>query len=464
MNTLSELPIMFRKLFPLLAISLSGVAILPVSDQVNALTPLTRGQVQQLRNLVQLMPQNKPKRKAKLSDSIIPGDGLSTGRSSLADLRFNDGSLARVGEQAIFRFLPQTRNFTLNNGTVLLLIPPGRGRTNIKTPSAAAAIRGSALFVRYDSATDTTVVGALTNSGIEVTDKDGANSQVLKAGQMMVVVKGKFEKLYNFDLRSFYETSDIIRGLDLTRQSPTDASKNPTLDSVRAETSEALAKQPRITGVGMIQNPSFLKVSPPPAEPTTNIEVTRVDNQATVLSETSQVQSKINPRDRRIPDQNVSNSGNESTNTSNIPVIETKLPETKVPETKPVGQTPSEPKLPETKVPETKPVGQTPSEPKLPETKVPETKPVGQTPSEPKLPETKVPETKPPETKPPETKPPETKPPETKPPETKPPEVKPPETKPPETKPPETKPPEVKPPEVKPPSDALPPPGDRPPT
>ena len=107
MNTLSELPVMFRKLFPLLAISLSGVAILPVSDRVNALTPLTKGEVQQLRNLVQLMPQNQPKRKAKLLDAMIPGDGLSTGRSSLADVRFNDGSLARVGEQAVFKFSPR---------------------------------------------------------------------------------------------------------------------------------------------------------------------------------------------------------------------------------------------------------------------------------------------------------------------------------------------------------------------
>ncbi len=443
MNTLSELPVMFRKLFPLLAISLSGVAILPVSDRVNALTPLTKGEVQGLRNLVQLMPQSKPKRRARLLDPLVPGDGLSTGRSSLADVRFNDGSLARVGEQAVFQFSPKTRNFTLNNGTVLLLIPPGRGRTNIRTPSAAAAIRGSALFVRYDQATDTTVVGALTNSGIEVTDKDAANSQVLQAGQMMVVVKGKFEKLYNFDLRNFYETSQIVRGLDLTRQS-TSVDKNPALDSVRAETSEALAKQPRVEGQGAIQNPSFLKISPLPEEPKTDTETVRVENQVEALSQTSQVQSKINPRDRRVPDQNFSNSENESTNNSNVPVIEPKPPETK-----PIGQTPPDPKPPETK-----PIGQTPPDPKPPETK-----PIGQTPPDPK-----PPEIKPPEIKPPEIKPPEIKPPEIKPPEIKPPEIKPPEIKPPETKPPEIKPPEIKPPETKPPSETLPPPENRTPT
>ena len=340
MSTLSELPIMFRKLFPLAI--MSGVIVLSVSNPAKAVTPLTKAVVQDLHNLVQLMPRNKPKRKAQLSDAIIPGDGLSTGRSSLADLRFNDGSLARVGEQAVFQFLPKTRNFTLNNGTVLLLIPPGRGRTNIRTPSAAAAIRGSALFVRYDKATDTTVIGALTNSGIEVINKDASGSQVLKAGQVMVVVKGKFERLYDFDLRKFYETSGIVRGLDLTRQS-TNAIQDPALDSVRVETSEALAKQPPVTGPGTIQNPSFVKLTPTDPEATDVTDATSavvpVKNQAEILPDTLQIESN-NPRNNRVPNnKNSGGSGNENINTSNPSVIppiqETPTPKPETPTPKP---------------------------------------------------------------------------------------------------------------------------------
>ncbi|MFL9464331.1 FecR domain-containing protein, partial [Scytonema tolypothrichoides VB-61278_2] len=157
---------MFRKLLLLLVMSLWGSVVLPLPQKASAVTPLTLAVIQEFRNLVQLMPQNKPKRKARKLDAMIPGDGLSTGRAALAELRFNDGSIARIGQQAIFQFVPQTRNLKLSNGTALLLIPPGQGQTRVNTPNAAAAIRGSALFVRYDPQTDTTIVGALTNSGI----------------------------------------------------------------------------------------------------------------------------------------------------------------------------------------------------------------------------------------------------------------------------------------------------------
>ncbi|BDI18423.1 hypothetical protein ANSO36C_42250 [Nostoc cf. commune SO-36] len=265
---------MFYKSFPLLVIGLWGVIVLPLPNRVNAITPLTRAEIQNLHNLVQLIPRDRhKKRPARKSDAMIPGDGLSTGRASLADLRFNDGSLARVGEQAIFQFLPKTRSFRLSNGTALLLIPPGRGQTRIQTPSAAAAIRGSALFVRYNQQTDTTIVGALTNSGIEVSNKEASQSQVLQAGQMMVIVKGKFQGLYDFDLRNFYETSDMVRGLDLTKQNLTPTA-DPAIASVQAETSAALNAQSPITGEGIVDNPSFADLSTSPSTSSTNNTIT----------------------------------------------------------------------------------------------------------------------------------------------------------------------------------------------
>ncbi|WP_414552129.1 FecR domain-containing protein, partial [Anabaena sp. CCY 0017] len=225
------------------------------------MTPLTRAEIQNLRNIVQLIPLRQRQRPARRADPMNPGDRLSTGRASLADLRFNDGSLARVGEQAVFRFLPQSRNFTLSNGTMLLLIPPGRGKTRIQTPNAAAAIRGSALFVRYDEKTDTTVVGALTNSGIEVFNQKASQNQLLEAGQLMVIVKGEFQGLYDFDLRTFYETSDLVRGLNLD-QLDIDDTSDRAIASVKAEITTAVAKQLPVNGEKVIENPSFLQLSP----------------------------------------------------------------------------------------------------------------------------------------------------------------------------------------------------------
>ncbi|OYD93759.1 hypothetical protein CDG76_17400 [Nostoc sp. 'Peltigera membranacea cyanobiont' 210A] len=268
---------MFYKSFPLLVIGLWGLIVLPLPNRVSAITPLTRAEIQNLRNIVQLIPKDKlKKRAARKLDAMTPGDGLSTGRASLADLRFNDGSLARVGEQALFQFLPKTRDFKLTNGTVLLLIPPGKGQTRIQTPNAAAAIRGSALFVRYDQQTDTTIVGALTNSGIEVSNKKASQTQVLEAGQMVIIVKGEFQRLYDFDLRNFYETSQMVRELDLNRQSPV-PTNDPAITSVQAETAAALEAQPPIKGEEMQLTRPNSPTDPTPVTSTDPTPVTSTD-------------------------------------------------------------------------------------------------------------------------------------------------------------------------------------------
>ncbi|MFN6480891.1 FecR domain-containing protein, partial [Nostoc sp. DedQUE07] len=344
---------MFYKSFPLLVIGLWGLIVLPLPNRVNATTPLTRAEIQNLRNIVQLIPKDKlKKRPARKLDAMTPGDGLSTGRASLADLRFNDGSLARVGEQALFQFLPKTRDFKLTNGTVLLLIPPGKGQTRIQTPNAAAAIRGSALFVRYDQQTDTTIVGALTNSGIEVSNKKASRTQVLEAGQMVIIIKGEFQRLYDFDLRNFYETSQMVRELDLNRQSPV-PTPDPAITSVQAETAAALKAQAPIKGEGVIDNPSIVQLTPSPSNSSANssgkTEQTSTNtNQQSVPSTNN---NKVNSEDNSVgadssstltPTQNSSteNPTNKNPQNNTLPISPTDPTPVTSPDTTPVTTTP----------------------------------------------------------------------------------------------------------------------------
>ncbi|MCC5658732.1 FecR family protein [Nostoc sp. XA010] len=352
---------MFYKSFPLLVIGLWGVIVLPLPNKVNAITPLTRAEIQDLQNIVQLIPKDKlKKRPARKLDAMIPGDGLSTGRASLADLRFNDGSLARVGEQALFQFLPKTRDFKLSNGTVLLLIPPGRGQTRIQTPSAAAAIRGSALFVRYDQRTDTTIVGALTTSGIEVSNKEGSETKVLEAGQMIILIKGEFQSLYDFDLRNFYETSQLVRELDLNRQNPV-PTHDPAITSVQAETTAALKAQPSVKGEGVIE----MQLTRPNS-PTETTPVTSTEKSPNTSTETTSVTST-----------------EKSPNTSTPPTPVTPTTPTPVTPTTPTPVTPTEPTpvTPTTPTPVT-PTTPTPVTPTTP-TPVTPTTPTPVTPTEP---------------------------------------------------------------------------------
>ncbi len=251
---------MSRRLTLLFAIALWSASLVAAPGKAAANVVLTRAVVQQLRNIVQLIPTGRSARPARVADNMAAGDALSTSRASFAELRFNDGSLARLGEQVIFRFVPDTRTFRLSNGTVLLLVPPGQGRTQIRTPNATAGIRGSALFVRYIPGTNTTLVGALTDSGIEVFNDNESQQQELQAGQLAVIVEDQIQEIYEFDLNTFYETSELVQGLNLTQLEDESESSDQALNSVRAETVAAIAAQSDFDEAEVVDNPNFIRL------------------------------------------------------------------------------------------------------------------------------------------------------------------------------------------------------------
>jgi FecR protein len=242
-------------------IVLAGVS-LPGPAQANV--PLTRADVDALLNRVELIPRGRPARAAQLSDYLGLGDALRTAAASRAELRFNDGSLARVGERATFRFTPNTRNFRLSNGTVLFLIPPGQGRTTIQTPNATTGIQGSAVVVRHIAGQDLTLVMALTNNPagpMTITTQDGGASSALYAGQMALVRPFSIE-VVEFDLAAFYQTSDLVEGLGLDSQSELGDADDP-LAAVRAETLQALAEQMPFSSQNAVLAPDFIRTDSP---------------------------------------------------------------------------------------------------------------------------------------------------------------------------------------------------------
>lgn len=240
-----------------------GLSPLMVPVRADAQVGLSWARVEALRNQVQLLPQNGSARAARVSDTLQVGDALSTAASARAELRFNDGSLARVGERATFRFSPNTRNFQLSNGTVLLLIPPGRGRTTVQTPNTTTGIQGSGLFVRYDAETETTVVGALTenpNGLMQVLNQDGTQQQALHAGEMAVIQGNQIVGLFRFDLNTFYQTSSLAEGLELT-QVPSETDLSDPVAAVRYETTDALGRQVAVLPETSLTNPAFIQLS-----------------------------------------------------------------------------------------------------------------------------------------------------------------------------------------------------------
>jgi hypothetical protein len=217
----------------------SPLAVSPVKADV----PLTRADIESILNRVELLPRGRTPRTARISDFMGVGDALRTAPASRAELRFNDGSLARVGERATFQFVPNTRNFRLSNGTVLLLVPPGQGRSFIQTPSAVTGIQGSAVVVRYDDVEKETLVMALTENEagcMTVTDPDGEEAHSLCAGQL-AIIDSEQVRILEFDLEEFYETSPLVEDLQLHNIDYT--GDDATVQAVRGETLQALSTQ-----------------------------------------------------------------------------------------------------------------------------------------------------------------------------------------------------------------------------
>lgn len=88
-----------RRCFSFITLLLCSTLFL--AGKAAAETPLTQAVVETVRNRVQLLRQNAPVRDARVADRVVPGEGVATARQSLAELRFNDGSLRRLEEDKI---------------------------------------------------------------------------------------------------------------------------------------------------------------------------------------------------------------------------------------------------------------------------------------------------------------------------------------------------------------------------
>jgi hypothetical protein len=226
---------------------------------------LTRAQVYRVVNQVQLLPSQKPARPAKLSDVMVPLDALQTASKSRAELLFNEGSLARIGSSAVFRFVPGTRSFQLRNGTALIMSLPGQVATKIETPggevlaqalppvdpgaspTAPPAAIAMALAIHYDAATNTGQYFVLTNGYVTLTDLQGTQITLL-AGQTVQILNGVMGPVQTFDLKAFYGSSQLAVGLGPGQERFVLQEIPPVQDSltiIRRATLAALAAQTR---------------------------------------------------------------------------------------------------------------------------------------------------------------------------------------------------------------------------
>lgn len=124
-------------LFALAAVSLATV---------HAATPYRQATVTRTQNKVnygELKGERSALRPAAVNDVVRSSNFLQTETDSRAELKYEDGSLVRVGQNTVFSFEDITRTLSLGKGTMIFYVPKGSGGANVKTPSLTAAITGT---------------------------------------------------------------------------------------------------------------------------------------------------------------------------------------------------------------------------------------------------------------------------------------------------------------------------------
>jgi len=124
----------------LLALTLVSLATL------HAATPYREATVTRMQNQVNygdVKGDRSELRPAVVNDVVRSSNFLQTETDSRAELKYEDGSLVRIGQNTVFSFEAITRTLSLNKGSMIFYVPKGSGGANVKTPSLTAAITGT---------------------------------------------------------------------------------------------------------------------------------------------------------------------------------------------------------------------------------------------------------------------------------------------------------------------------------
>ncbi len=110
----------------------------------HAVMPYTQATVSRLQNKVSYGDTaNRATRDAKVSDVVKAATYLLTETDARAELKYDDGSIVRIGQNTVFTFEADTRSLSLEKGSLVFYIPKGSGGGTVRTASITAAITGT---------------------------------------------------------------------------------------------------------------------------------------------------------------------------------------------------------------------------------------------------------------------------------------------------------------------------------
>jgi hypothetical protein len=161
---------------------LSGIATAWSAEK----KPLEAGAFSAVKNSV-LQTDGAEKKPAQKDAKITEGNKVDTGAGSCTEMTFTDSSVLRMGQNSHFSFDSKERIIKLDQGTLLMHVPPGNGGVSIEGGGVVGAVSGSTVMASNDGKGNFAFAVLESDGGSgQITNKDGSVTPLIP-GQMGVV-------------------------------------------------------------------------------------------------------------------------------------------------------------------------------------------------------------------------------------------------------------------------------------
>ena len=148
--------------------------------------PLEAGAFSAVKNSV-LNTDGAEKKPVQKDAKITEGNKVDTGAGSCTEMTFTDSSVLRMGQNSHFSFDSKERIIKLDQGTLLMHVPPGNGGVSIEGGGVVGAVSGSTVMASNDGKGNFAFAVLESDGGAgQITNKDGSVTPLIP-GQMGVV-------------------------------------------------------------------------------------------------------------------------------------------------------------------------------------------------------------------------------------------------------------------------------------
>lgn len=192
-----------KKISVFLAVAMAGSAA--YAD------PFEKAEVTRTVNKVTLIQGQKGSKPAEVGDVVSGEKAVKTGDDSRAELKFPDNTITRLGSNALFRFRTDTRDMTLDGGTLLFSCPKKEGGGQVQAGAVTAAVTGTDFIISYIVGGEVKVVVLEGKVWVYLT-KFPAIRRLVRSGQLVVVPAGAtaISEVTTIDLKQLLKTSRLL--------------------------------------------------------------------------------------------------------------------------------------------------------------------------------------------------------------------------------------------------------------